>query len=166
MGGYGSGRRDGRATVEDCLSLNINKYAKWGYLKPGYRVGNLTWSIDGDEIGSCGFYSNVDNSHASMRLSYNYENKKHPEVEINLCWYSPGFGGRRYLFLCPFCGRKMRTLHIRSGEIACRICHNLSYTSCNENHKYDSLYKLMARGNSKFTWLDYKRAFKYYTKKR
>lgn len=166
MGGYGSGRRGGRATVEDCLSLSINKYAQWGYLKPGHRAGNLTWSINGNEIGSCGFYSHVDDHHATMTFNYNYKGEKHPDVEVNLCWYSPGFGGRRYLFLCPFCGRKMRTLQIRRGEIACRICHRLTYTSCNENHKYDSLYKLMARDDSKFTWFDYKRSFKEHTKKR
>jgi len=60
---------------------------------------------------------------------------------------------------------KMRTIHFKYGEIACRICHNLSYTSCNENHKYDSLCKSMARDDSRLTWLDYRQALKRFTKK-
>jgi len=165
MGGYGSGRHSRRTTVENCLSLDTNNFSQWGYLKPGDRIGNLTWSRNGNETGSCRFYSHVDDLHASITFNYNYKGEKHPDIKVNLCWYSPGFGGRRYLFLCPFCGRKMRTMHIRGGEIACRICHNLSYTSCNENHKYDSLFMRMARSNSNYTWLDYKRWFKEHTKK-
>ena len=165
MGGCGSGRHSWRLTVEDCISLNSDQFARWGYLKLGFSNGGLTWSRNGNKIAGCGFHTNVDDFHASIIFHYNYKDKKHPDVEVNLYQYSPGFGGRRYLFLCPICGRKMRTLHFRDGEIACRICHNLSYTSCNENHKYDSLFMRMARGNSNHTWLDYKRWFKEYTKK-
>jgi len=35
MGGYGSGRSGGRPTVEDSLSLNLPRFFKMGWLKPG-----------------------------------------------------------------------------------------------------------------------------------
>jgi|SRR5208337_976342 len=160
MGGYGSGRHGWRLTVEDCISLYSDQFERWGYLKPGLWSGGLTWSRNGNKIAGCGFHTNVDDFHASITFNYNYKGEQHPDVEVNLYRYSPGFGGQCYLFLCPVCRRKMRTLHFRDGEIACRICHNLSYTSCNESHKYDSLFMRLARHDSKFTWSDYKRTFK------
>ena len=90
------------------------------------------------------------------------------EAVVMLSHYVPGFGGRRYLFLCPLCGRRARTLHfnnVRDGvAVACRTCHNLTYTSCNESHKHDSIFKMMARGDSRFTWKDYKQAMDKLTK--
>lgn len=147
MGGYGSGRYHGmssRQTVEDCLSLDANKLAKWGYFKPGWRSGKLTWSRGQNETGSCGFYTYINEVNASITFHYSYRDERHSDVKINLSWYSPGFGGRRYYFICPHCNRRMRTLHINGGEIACRICHNLTYESCNESHHFDRLYKNMA----------------------
>ena len=40
-------------------------------------------------------------------------------------------GGRRLCFLCPYCGRRAYKLYrpIDLQEFACRICHNLTYTS-------------------------------------
>lgn len=158
MGGYGSGRHfyNTKATVEDCLTLDISKYAQWGYLKPGFRSGLLTWSSGGNKIASCGMSSSVEDSRAEMVFSYSYNDEKHSDVKVNLCWYSPGFGGRRYLFVCPHCGRKMRTLQISSGEIACRLCHRLTYKSCNEGRSFDSLYKRMAIGLNS-SWQEVKR---------
>lgn len=147
MGGYGSGRYYRgltKATVEDCHSLDTNDFAKWGYFKPGIHYGRARWTRCGNEVGSYGFSVNINDFFALMNFYYNYNGKKHPDTKVNLSWYTPGFGGRRYFFLCPHCGRRMRTLHIRGGEIACRICHKLTYESCNQNHQFDSLYKHLA----------------------
>jgi len=72
------------------------------------------------ETGACGFYVHVGDAQASITFQYKYNGEKHPDITFNLSWYAPGFGGRRYFFLCPHCGRRMKTLHIRGGEIACR----------------------------------------------
>ena len=134
-----------KATVEDCQSLDTNDFARRGCLKEGLsRSGDLRWTRADHETGSCGFYADVMDTYASITFYYNYDGSRHPDVKVNLSWYSPGFGGRRYLFVCPYCGRRMRTLHIREGEIACRVCHHLTYQSCNESHCSDSLYKSMA----------------------
>ncbi|PKK82036.1 MAG: hypothetical protein CVT49_15740 [candidate division Zixibacteria bacterium HGW-Zixibacteria-1] len=44
------------------------------------------------------------------------------------------YGGKRWWFFCPACGRRCRILYLPSDEIyfACRVCHNLSYESQQE----------------------------------
>jgi hypothetical protein len=58
----------------------------------------------------------------------------------------------------------MRTLHIKSGEIACRLCHRLTYESCVENHRFDSLFKYMARRYNDYSWETYKKIFNHQLK--
>lgn len=163
MGGYGSGRNyrgNVKATVEDCYSIDANVFARGGYWNPsGLGFGILRWTRSGSQTGVCSFNVHIDDAHSSITFYYTYNGEKHPATKVNLSWYTPGFGGRRYFFLCPHCGRRMRTLHIKCGEIACRICHNLTYTSCKENHRFDSLFKNIARHDNSSSWQDYKQSF-------
>ncbi len=158
MGGYGSGRyfSTKKDKVGDGLSLDANTFAKRQFFKPGLRYGDLTWSRGEHKTGACGFHVNINGSNDSIIFSYSYKDVPHPDVHVPLKWYQPGFGGRRYLFLCPRCDRRMRTLHIIDGEIGCRICYDLTYESCVENNRFNSLYKRMAIG-LKASWKDVKR---------
>lgn len=159
MGGYGSGqyyRGHIKGKVEDVRSIDANNFSRWRYFKQGLRYGNLRWLRAERETGSCWFHVKIDDMDDSIIFSYKYNDKAHRDVKVNLSWYSPGFGGRRYFFVCPLCGRRMRTLHFRFGEIACRLCHDLTYRSCNENHYFDWLCKRMAIGLSA-PWTEIKR---------
>lgn len=157
MGGYGSGRcfPEKKDKVGDGFSLDANSFAKRKFFKPGLRFGNLTWSRGIHKTGACGFRVNIDGCHDSITFSYKYNDVPHPDVRVLLTGYKPGFGGRRHLFICPKCGRRMRTLHIMGGEIGCRICYNLTYDSCVENNRFNSLYRRMAVG-LKASWQDVK----------
>ena len=159
MGGYGYGRSIGRSEVEDCRSVDANDFAKWKFFKPGEKWGITKWTRGGHEIGSCGVQTSIDAKRAVCFFQYNGR-----EAPVGLSWYAPGFGGRRYFFLCPVCGQRMRTLHFRGGEIACRLCHNLTYKSCNESHTMDRFYMLMARRDNKYSWRDYERSFKFHVR--
>jgi len=58
MGGYGSGRKDGRPTIESCLTLNLSRLFELGWLRPGAATaGVLQWSNvrTGKEVASAGF---------------------------------------------------------------------------------------------------------------
>jgi hypothetical protein len=154
MGGYNSGRRlyPAKTTVEDCKSLDANDFARWGSFKPGHWYsGTVHWTRNGNETGSCGYYTRIDEHGAFIRISYSYKGVQHPDIKVNLSPYTPGFGGSRYSFVCPVCCQRKRTLHIMRGKIACRLCHNLTYRSCNEYHHFDGLYKIMAV-NLKAPW--------------
>jgi hypothetical protein len=137
MGGFGSGRKHypTKTTVENCHKVDANNFAKWQYFQPGVRSGIVRWS----QGVSCGVHTNIDDKPASCVFEYNGR-----EVRVHLSWYRPGYGGRRYLFLCPQCRRRMRTLFFKGCEIACRICHGLTYKSCNKSDHLDGLCKYMA----------------------
>ena len=49
MGGFGSGRRDGRPTVEGCRSLDVNRLHREECLRPGW-VGGWQWTRDGERV--------------------------------------------------------------------------------------------------------------------
>ncbi len=155
MGGYGSGRyyRRGyvKTKVEDCHKVDANDFARWKFFKTGMRWSSTRWTRGGRETGSCGVHTKIGDNQAVCVFQYNGR-----EVAVNLSPYVPGFGGRRYFFLCPVCGRRVRTLHFKNAEIACRTCHDLTYESCNEFHYFDSLYKRMAAGLG-YSWQDVKR---------
>lgn len=151
MGGYGSGKHGTRATVGDCLTVDANVLARQGSFKQVVQWSTIRWTRGGNEIGTCGILTRIGDDWAVCTFQYNDR-----EAPVSLSWYAPGFGGRRYLFLCPACGRRMRTIHFKGEEIACRLCHNLTYESCNENHHFDSFFKTMAIG-LKAPWQDVKR---------
>jgi len=55
-------------------------------------------------------------------------------------------GGRCPYLLCPGCGAHVRTLHLPPGRVRfrCRDCYDLTYRSCQESHKWESLFKQIA----------------------
>ena len=54
--------------------------------------------------------------------------------------------------MCPLvvdnvpCGRRAAKLHLppRARYFGCRQCHGLTYTSCQESHKDDALFRMLA----------------------
>ena len=63
----------------------------------------------------------------------------------------PYFGGKRYWMTCPRCGRRVKTLHCPPGAIyyRCRICYDLTYKSCQDSHKYDRMFMMIAKDTGK-----------------
>ncbi len=142
MGGYGSGRYfryNTKCTVEDCRSVDANDFARWKMFREGQRYTSTRWTLGDRETGSCGVITQIGDGLTCCAFLFN--NRR---VPVALSWYAPGYGGRRYFFLCPVCHRRVRTLHFKGRELACRICHNLTYKSCNESHSFDRLYMHMA----------------------
>src|SRR5664280_169507 len=148
MGGSGSGRRGylTKTTAENCHKVDANSLARWEFFKPGGRNEVSSWSGGRNETGSVGIRTSIDNKRAICVFQYNCK-----EITVNLSWFSPGYGGRRYFFICPECGKRMRTLFFKKSKIACRLCHNLTYESSNHNYYFDSAYKWMA-SNTKIPW--------------
>jgi hypothetical protein len=52
-------------------------------------------------------------------------------VQVKLVATTPNFGGRRYWYLCPHCGQRVRKLYEADGTSfpACRTCLGLQYES-------------------------------------
>ena len=74
-----------------------------------------------------------------LRLRYTSTNrttKEETNLDYNVYVESTpcNYGGQRWWFLCPACHRRCRVLYLAPGSVyfACRICHNLTYTSQQE----------------------------------
>lgn len=161
MGGYGSGRPwgFGRTTVDDCLSLDVNKLARDGLLRPKVcDFGILNWrnTSTGKKISSCAFVLNtMDPSYPCIRITYRLcRTNEEVDFTVRLQVTSPYFGGARWWLTCPLvhdgipCNRRTGKLYLPPGGkyYGCRHCYDLTYRSCQESHKFDSLYARIAKG--------------------
>jgi hypothetical protein len=71
---------------------------------------------------------------------------------IKLLSTHPKYGETRWYFSCPFttegehCGNRVLKLYLPAEErrFGCRECHELTYESTQQSHKYDGLYALLA----------------------
>jgi hypothetical protein len=165
MGGSGSGsyyhwwRRAKKTVVEDCLSLDANRWMRAGILRAGIqRAGSWEWTYTRGRRCSISYeVLTQDMETARLRLTYSRrragaEEKESVDYHVRLATTRPRFGGLRWWFNCPLladgwvCNRRVGKLYLppRGRYFGCRHCHDLTYTSCQESHKYDSLYRHMA----------------------
>jgi hypothetical protein len=165
VGGLGSGNRDHafrlrkKQTVEDCLALDTCHWMRDGLLKAmACSAGTRRWTY------RCGWECSVgykiqaaDPTAAWVRLSYTVTPRTgDPEpvdYTIHLTTTQPNFGGARWWFVCPLatdgvvCGRRVGKLYLPPGKryFGCRHCNDLTYASCQESHRFDGIYRHLAR---------------------
>lgn len=149
MGGYGSGRRPESYvyTVEDCLFLDICLMIKRKWVRLGCNsFGMLEWKMNNEEVGSIRYESCMAYDPPYVLLYYTWRKTEKLDYKVFLTKTLPNYGGFRYWFICPACGRRVRKLYAppNFGYFFCRTCQNLTYTSCRESHGYDNLYKSIA----------------------
>lgn len=162
MGGYGSGQwgsHDARKTAESCTALSVDQITHNKVLRPGIHVtGSIAWtnSHTGERVSSVGCEVNTqDPANAWMRLHYALTRSgERVDCRIALSGVGTPWGATRWFFLCPLlvdggrpCGRRVGKLYLPAGGryFGCRHCRRITYTSCNESHRHDALYKLMAK---------------------
>ena len=163
MGGPGSGshyhwwRRGKKTTVEDCLSLDALRWTRKGILQAGTRqTGRWIWQYRGGRECCIGY--EVEAGVAGLgyvRLSYTTDRgggKESSTYVIRLTATRPRFGGLRWWFVCPLvvhgwpCELRVGKLCLPPGcrYFGCRTCYALTYTSSQQSHKYDRMYREMA----------------------
>jgi hypothetical protein len=163
VGGYGSGRwgwHTAKQTVEHGLSLptthvrmSLNKVADG---MATYVTGDLHWSIRGKRTSTISYQVRKGTQGPMVQLIYTItrgdRGKTDIDYPIEVVATTPTFGGRRWWWICPLvkngrpCNRRVSKLYLPPGAayFGCRHCYELTYTSCNESHKYDSLWKGIA----------------------
>ncbi len=164
MGGYGSGRRywhTKKTTVEECRWIDVSRWSREGIIAPRvYQMGSWRWSDahTGEERASIGYEVDTTGTVPWVRLFYTITRgrDKREEVDYKVCLQTtkPYFGGVRWWFTCPltsggrYCGRRVSKLYLPPGGtyFGCRHCYDLTYTSCQESHKFDRVYALLAAG--------------------
>jgi hypothetical protein len=99
--------------LDHVKQLSISKLKEWQYLEPGsYKTGTLTWSRNGQEIGSISIQSNVKAEEPYIQLSYTYNKDQPVEYNVYLTSVSSNLGiGKVWYFICPHTGKRCRKLY-------------------------------------------------------
>ena len=86
----------------------------WQWLRGEQRTASLAYQVRPE--------------HRTVRLVYSYQGQEVAPYLVHWTTTTPRYGGQRYWWLCPQCGR--RCAHLYSGKIfACRRCYHLTYES-------------------------------------
>lgn len=161
MGGYGSGPAgwNSKLTVEDCTTLKIEKLFRDKLVGLWRGSGSLVWrnTATGEESGSVGYRLNTDYENwITLTLEYTVTEREGEKTKIKepiqLTHTRPNYGGKRWWFHCPLtkhgrlCNRRVGHLYLPSGGFyfGCRHCYDLTYTSCQDSHKFDRLMAVVA----------------------
>lgn len=137
MGGYGSGRRGSRPTVESSFRIELSKLRRSGFLQPGSDTSTV-WS----------WHNNYGEHTGSVRLRCNMAGQFGAELEIScsidgspmfqritLEFAPMRFGGRRWYARCPDSGRRCTVLALPNGgrHFASAKAWRLPYASQSED---------------------------------
>ncbi len=151
MGGYGSGRwglHSKATTVEECRSLDVNRWMREGIIVPDTRRwGGWAWtnSHTGEQTASLGYEADTRGRVPWVRLFYTITPRGGEPVDydykILLASTIPNYGGRRWWFVCPLvkggrsCYRRCGKLYLPPGGryYGCRQCYELTYASAQEH---------------------------------
>ncbi len=150
------GRYSLRDTVEDCKSISVFWLNKHGYFC-GWKWGGMKWTnYTGEEVSSIGFQVSVEGDEGYIRFQYTQTDRssdKKEELDYkNILVSTPCYyGKKRWWFICGlivngvYCGKRVGRLYLPpNGQyFGCRHCYNLTYESCRESHKFDSMFRRM-----------------------
>ncbi len=134
MGGHNSGnwyRWDKKDIVEDCIRLDINKLVREGVIAL-YRNGSRHWVNNDRKTAYVGYVVEPLGDDIIFRLKYTVTRGNHKiDLPVKLEKTHVHFGGERWWFNCPGCGRRCGKLYLPPGGkyFLCRVCHNLNYLS-------------------------------------
>jgi hypothetical protein len=166
MGGRGSGcddhwwRAPKKGVVEDCLRLDVNRWARRQPLRTGILAdGAWEWMYrDGNTFTVHYRVDTLDPGNPFVRLWYSWVDSSSPRPQhegyrVGLTATRPHLGGHRGWFVCPLevdgclCLRRVGKLYLPPGGrcFGCRHCHGLTYTSCQESHTDEDLYERLAK---------------------
>ena len=132
-----AGRREG------ILAPDVQRFGTWVWSDPdsGEHRASIGYEVETTAEGS-----------GTVRLSYTMtRTQERVEYRIGLQTTRPRLGGLRWWFTCPLvvggrpCRRRCGKLYLPpSGRYyGCRMCYGLTYTSCRESYRWDSLWRLM-----------------------
>lgn len=130
-GGFriGAGRPGRDLKVEDCRRLDARKLQSAGlFLQPW--AGFWFWSDQ--KTGTKKASINIVTAQSSIQLKYSC-NKRVVMDFIQLEKVKCGFGGVRFIFICPDCSRTATVFLFKNGLFRCRCCQNLRYESQSDN---------------------------------
>ena len=161
MGGTDSGRwndHEKRRTVEESWTLDVAGLPLRGPLSYPLSGTLEAIKIVGDrKVLQVRYVLVEEDDGPILTLTYAPErgsSERAFEERLRLLTTKANFGGDRWWFGCPFtvgrerCNRRVAKLYLppEGRKFGCRMCHDLTYESSQESHRYDSLAALCAGG--------------------
>jgi len=161
MGGPGSGNRwrwNKKSTVEDSHVLTVQGFIPFLDMDPlNVRIVSWTRGEEKEVVGSISFrrVEVEDPGQRALRFLYRVgkgDAAREMDYVVHLVSALPHFGGVRWYFLCPLvhegrpCLHRGEKLYLPPGGLyfGCRKCYDLTYTSSQESHQFDGLFKALA----------------------
>jgi len=135
MGGPGSGfyiRWGRKATAEEQLRIDIRWMKQQGRLSPG-TASSLSWSCRGEESGSIRYRMYADHMVLIYRVRSRGGDWEDVQQVVRFDRTPCHFGGYRTWLLCPRCGKRVAVLYGAGKYFWCRHCHDLTYSSQQED---------------------------------
>jgi hypothetical protein len=125
-----------RQTVEDSRTLDLSELARKVAVN-SWSSGRVSWFRGEAEVASICYAVTQEGSGPVVTLEYTITRTGElVTIPIELETTQPRFGGVRWWGRCP-CSRRVGKLYLPGGatRFACRHCHGLTYTSCQEHDK-------------------------------
>jgi len=164
MGGYGSGRHEGRPLAESCLFIDLAWMIRTGRALPrAFRQGSLTWTNRGQPSGNINYSCDMrDLDAAFLELRFTVKTRstgtsRDHVQKIRLSNTQPNFGGRRWWMHCPNSGARVGRLFVPPGGelFASRQAWRLGYQSqrsSDHDKPFDALFRLQRKVGGRVGW--------------
>lgn len=124
-----------KATADESCRLKMSSLRKDGMLSSGYSSETRIWASNRtDKKTIIGVAVDITDE-PYVRLIYSVTDREGKrtdyDYQVSLVTTPCNFGGVRYWFGCPSCGRRVGVLYLAPGDVyfRCRHCNNLSYHS-------------------------------------
>ena len=122
MGGYGSGRHNGKPLADSALRIDFAWMLRRNYAVPRVlRIGTLRWTCQGEPAGNISYTCDMrDLENARLELRFAVTDRRSGEKRdyvqhVRLSHTVPHFGGERWWMHCPTNGSRAGKLYCPSG---------------------------------------------------
>jgi hypothetical protein len=112
---------------DNCITISISDLKRWDYLKPNqYKSGVITWSRNGNKIGSISIAINTHSENSYLELDYKC-NETPINYRVRLVSMPSNIGkGVVWFFVCPHTYKRCRKLH----SIGNYFYHRSAFRGC------------------------------------
>jgi len=126
-----------KLTVEECKKIDLALIKKSGLFKEGtYTKAYISWSYHNSKKDIAVIFVTLGETWEWRHIKVITEqNNEIIDETLYLKTIPCNYGGKRYLFFCPICLKKVRILYLPPNlpRFGCRHCLNLTYQSRNES---------------------------------
>src|SRR5258708_3562861 len=152
MGGFGSGNHRGaKQCVDECITLSASWLLQNHYFDLGVhekRSHCFTWP---NHLNQTLYGLTFDLERTAM-CEMRFHRRDREQV-IFIVATPIHFGGVRWWFKCSSCFHRRAVLYLdrMTEKFLCRVCLDLTYSSCQESHAFDSAHAELAAGMGNIT---------------